>query len=127
MERVLLIGNDEATRELSFTLQDAGFTVTQIPGGAAGWPGLSHFRNESPDVILLAEDTTVVDGVELLPGLRHITAAPILVTGTGREEAAINALLSGADAYLPNSVSGETILAYIKALLRRRVFSSEMA
>jgi hypothetical protein len=63
MERVLLIGNGEATRELSFTLQNAGFTVKQISGGAGGWRGLSHFRNESPDVIMLVEDTTVVDGV----------------------------------------------------------------
>ncbi|MFQ6026554.1 MAG: response regulator transcription factor [Dehalococcoidia bacterium] len=119
MERVLIIERGDDGRRLGTTLRRAGYDVVETGGTGKGWPGLYYLRDESFHLVIINESISTTDGVELLPSLRHLTNAPIIITGSGAEDSIVQALIQGADAYLPQSVEGETVVAYIQALLRR--------
>ena len=127
MEKVVLIGNSQWDPTLPDKLRRDGFVVQEFTGGPGGWPGLNNVRDERPDIILMEEETTVVDGLDVLAALRHSATAPIVVTGSGNEATVVSALLRGADAYVPSTASSDILLARINALLRRYVFSTAVA
>lgn len=58
-----------------------------------GDEGIARIMEQDPGIVLLAEDMPPLGGVELLPLIRRLTRAPIIVMGNGGETAVINALL----------------------------------
>jgi DNA-binding response OmpR family regulator len=87
--------------------------------------GLSRAIEEVPAAIIMDEDMSPIDGIELLPVLRSYTDSLIVVKGSGGGQAAAQALLLGADIYLPRSVSVKEALTRIHALLRRLATRTE--
>lgn len=115
---VLIVEDDlELAEEIRDTLRDYGMESVLAPDWGAA---LAALQVASPEILLLDQRLGNVDTVPLLPPLRELTAAPIIVLTGNREEAdRIVALEIGADDFLLKPVSGRELVARIRAHLRR--------
>ena len=115
----ILIADDD--RDLlgliAFTLTQAGYLVVKASDG----PSAIHaFRGESPDLAVLDINMPGASGFQVCEAIRAQSRIPIMMlTVRGEEEDLIKALDLGADDYLTKPFSPRTLLARIKALLRR--------
>src|SRR6516162_1317514 len=97
--RVLVIDDERGLRELlEFGLERAGFSVRCVTEGSAAWPLLESW---TPDVIVLDVMLPGSDGFTLLPEIRRLTTAPVVML-TARTEIAekVAGFEAGADDYM---------------------------
>ncbi len=116
--KILVVDDDYELRTIvGFALRQGGFLVLEAGDGTAA---LALVDAEQPALIVLDLNLPVRDGLALLPELRLRTAAPVLVLSVrSAEEDVVRALDLGADDYLTKPFSPRTLLARIRALLRR--------
>jgi DNA-binding response OmpR family regulator len=112
----LIIDVDENRQSVVLALQQAGFRVTEA---LESGEGVKATLDGSPYVIVVGEEMPPINGVDLLPVLRRLTDAPIIVLGAGGEMAMVQALLQGADVYLVRPVNLREFMARVRALMRR--------
>jgi DNA-binding response OmpR family regulator len=115
----ILIADDD--RDLlgliAFTLTQAGYLVVKASDGPAA---IHTFKGESPDLAVLDINMPSASGFQVCEAIRSQSRIPIMMlTVRGEEEDLIKALDLGADDYLTKPFSPRTLLARIKALLRR--------
>jgi DNA-binding response OmpR family regulator len=79
--------------------------------------GLKHILEIGPDVVIVHQSKTNGAAIKLLRAVKCLTSAPVIVVGCSNEPAIFQALLHGADAYLPRQFETEALLAYIHVLL----------
>ncbi|AHF89215.1 Fis family transcriptional regulator [Opitutaceae bacterium TAV5] len=115
---VLIIDDETQIRRLlRFTLEDAGYAVSEAE---AGRPGLVEAAHHPPDVIVLDLGLPDMSGIDVLRRLREWSQTPVLVLSVfGEESRKIEALDAGADDYLIKPFGGGELLARLRALLRR--------
>jgi DNA-binding response OmpR family regulator len=116
--KVLIADDDTDLRELiAFTLGQAGYLVVKAADGSAA---LRQFEQESADLVLLDVNMPVLSGFQVCEAIRARSRVPVMMlTVRGEEEDLVRALGLGADDYLTKPFSPRTLLARIKALLRR--------
>jgi DNA-binding response OmpR family regulator len=116
--RVAVIDDDRMVREmLEIGLAREGYQVQSAPDGFAA---LELVRRFDPELIVLDIMMPKIDGIALLPKLREITQAPILMlTAKGGTEDKVQSLSAGADDYLVKPFVFEELLARLQAKLRR--------
>jgi DNA-binding response OmpR family regulator len=117
--RVLLIEDDRMlARSIELMLATGGFIVEKT---GAGEDGVDLAEVYDFDLILLDLNLPDMSGLDVLRTLRRgKNATPILVlSGTLEIESKVKALSLGADDYLTKPFSPRTLLARVKALLRR--------
>jgi DNA-binding response OmpR family regulator len=122
--KILLVDDDADLRAvLSFALRDAGYLVSEAVDGATARQQASDVR---PDLVILDLNLGPEEGLELLPALRQspgdpsAPARPVLVLSVrASEEDVVAALDRGADDHLAKPFSPRTLLARVRALLRR--------
>jgi DNA-binding response OmpR family regulator len=115
----LLVVDDDADMlaVVSFALRQAGFPVI---GANSYGTALSAFRTERPDLAILDINLPGGSGFQLCDLLRKESTAPIMMlTARGEEADLVRALELGADDYLTKPFSPRTLVARVKALLRR--------
>jgi DNA-binding response OmpR family regulator len=116
--RVLVVDDERALRELlQYGLEQAGFSVRSVGEGSAAFPLLQAW---SPDVIVLDVMLPGRDGLTLLPEIRQLTTAPVVML-TARTEMAekIAGFSAGADDYVAKPFDLEELVARLRTLLRR--------
>jgi DNA-binding response OmpR family regulator len=116
--KVLVADDDADLLELiAFTLTQAGYLVIR----AADGPGaLRRFAEESADLVVLDVNMPGLSGFQVCEAIRARSRVPVMMlTVRGEEEDLVRALGLGADDYLTKPFSPRTLLARIKALLRR--------
>ena len=116
--KMLIADDDRDLRELiGFTLTQAGYLVLKSGDG----PGaLQTFEDESPDLVVLDINMPGMSGFQVCEAIRKRSRVPvIMLTVRGEEEDLVRALELGADDFLTKPFSPRTLLARIKALLRR--------
>jgi DNA-binding response OmpR family regulator len=102
---------------IAFTLTQAGYLVVKASDGSAALRG---FEAESPDLVVLDINMPLASGFQVCEAIRTRSKVPIMMlTVRGEEEDLVKALELGADDYLTKPFSPRTLLARIKALLRR--------
>jgi DNA-binding response OmpR family regulator len=102
---------------IAFTLSQAGYRVVQANDGAMA---IKMFAAESPDLVLLDINMPHATGFQVCESIRRKSRVPIMMlTVRGEEEDLVRAIELGADDYLTKPFSPRTLLARIKALLRR--------
>jgi DNA-binding response OmpR family regulator len=117
--KVLVVDDDpELLPLVAFALRQAGFIAAVAPSGERG---LEMLAAERPDLLILDLNLPGIDGLEVC---RRVRAAghrtPILMlTVRSEEEAQVQGLDAGADDYLTKPFSPRTLLARVRALLRR--------
>ena len=116
--KILAADDDRDLRELiGFTLAQAGYLVLKAGDGPSA---LKTFDEESPDLVVLDINMPGASGFQVCEATRKRSRVPvIMLTVRGEEEDLVRALELGADDYLTKPFSPRTLLARIKALLRR--------
>jgi DNA-binding response OmpR family regulator len=116
--KILVADDDADLRELiAFALTQAGYLVVRAGDGAAA---LAAFAAEAPDLVILDVNMPHASGFKVCATIRERSAVPVMMlTVRGEEEDLVRALELGADDYLTKPFSPRTLLARIKALLRR--------
>ena len=116
--RVAVVDDDRFVREmLELGLTREGFAVRTASDGQAA---LDLVREWDPEVIVLDVMMPKIDGITLLPRLRQITQAPILMlTAKADTVDKVQSLGAGADDYLVKPFVFEELIARLQAKLRR--------
>lgn len=118
--KVLVVDDDGDLRAvLAFALRDAGYVVVEA---ADGPPAVARAEEERPDLVVLDLNLPSADGLAVLPRLRGDGAQrrPVIVLSVrAAEEDVVKALDLGADDYLTKPFSPRTLLARVRAVLRR--------
>jgi len=116
--KLLLVDDDADLRAVtSFALQQAGFLVI----GAGSVPeAVAAFGTEHPDLVLLDINLPGGTGFDVCRAIRADSRVPVMMlTVRGEEEDLVRALELGADDYLTKPFSPRTLIARVRALLRR--------
>ena len=102
---------------VAYSLTQAGYLVIKTSDG----PGaLAAFDAESPDLVILDINMPGTSGFEVCTAIRARGDVPVMMlTARGEEQDLVKALDLGADDYLTKPFSPKTLLARVKALLRR--------
>jgi two-component system response regulator MprA len=116
--RVAVIDDDRMVREmLELGLSREGYEVRTATDGLAALELVKVF---DPELIVLDIMMPKIDGITLLPRLREITQAPILMlTAKGETGDKVTSLSAGADDYLVKPFVFEELIARLQAKLRR--------
>lgn len=117
--KILVVDDDlELLRLIAFALRQAGYMVLEAQDGPQA---LAVFERERPDLVVLDVNLPRLNGFEVLKKIRSISEGlPVmmLTVRTGEEDQ-VRGLDLGADDYLGKPFSPRTLLARVRALLRR--------
>jgi two-component system phosphate regulon response regulator PhoB len=122
LKPLVLVVEDEAALAtmLRYNLEKQGFRVDEA---ADGQEALTRIAEARPDVVLLDWMLPAMSGIEVCrqirrkPGTRDLPV--IMVTARTEDADAVRALNTGADDYITKPFTIETLLARIRAVLRR--------
>jgi DNA-binding response OmpR family regulator len=115
----ILIADDDSDLLglIGFTLTQAGYLVVKATDGPTA---IRAHEAEQPDIIVLDINMPGASGFQVCEAVRQKSRVPIMMlTARGEEEDLVKALELGADDYLTKPFSPRTLLARVKALLRR--------
>jgi DNA-binding response OmpR family regulator len=116
---ILIVEDDPIIRQtVDYAMRRAGF-ATRTSGD--GLEALQMARAQRPDLILLDLMLPGLDGFEFASQIRTTDpdVAIVMVTALGEERDTIRGLDAGADDYVTKPFSMETLLARVRANLRR--------
>ena len=116
--KILVVDDDlELASLIAYSLRQAGYMVVEAADGAAA---VAAFEREEPALVILDVNLPKMSGLEVCRRIRGVSAVPIMMlTVRGSEEDQVAALDLGADDYLTKPFSPRTLLARVRALLRR--------
>lgn len=116
--KILVVDDDHELRAIvAFALRNAGLFTLEAASAAEA---LALVEREQPALVVLDLNLGREDGLELLPRLREKSRAPVLVLSVrASEDDVVQGLDRGADDYLTKPFSPRTLLARVRALLRR--------
>jgi DNA-binding response OmpR family regulator len=109
--RVAVVDDERRIRELlELSLRHHGFEVRSAADGQAA---LALVREWPPDIIVLDVMMPKIDGITLLPMLRRITEAPVvMLSAKGELEDKVEGLGHGADDYLSKPFEISELIAH---------------
>jgi DNA-binding response OmpR family regulator len=116
--KILVVDDDADLLSLiAFALNQAGYAVVKATDAPAA---LRVFEAEAPDLAILDINLPTGSGFDVCREIRRRSRVPVMMlTVRGEEADLVKALEIGADDYLTKPFSPRTLLARIKALLRR--------
>ena len=116
--KILVADDDPDLLDLvAYALGQAGYLVVKARNGTEA---LAAYDAEAPDLVILDINMPGATGFEVCASLRERGTTPIIMlTARGDEQDLVKALELGADDYLTKPFSPRTLLARLKALLRR--------
>lgn len=118
LNRILLIHHDDTLR--NFLLRGIPKDEFEIIVATDGNKGIAKLQDNTPDVVITAEDFPFMEGEELIHGIRQASDVPIIILGTTEGHLAGARLIDiGADAYIPRPLSLRDLVARIYSLLDR--------
>jgi PAS domain S-box-containing protein len=122
INKVLVVGDDDALRRaIARRLRGGGYQVLEAKTGIEAL----QLMQRKPDLVALQAELPDIDGYEVCRRLRsqaetnHIPILQILASFVDPEQK-IRALEGGADACLVEPITGDELLATVKALLRMK-------
>jgi DNA-binding response OmpR family regulator len=116
--KILIADDDlELLGLVAFALRQAGYLTVEAPDGPSA---LEAFARERPDLVVLDVSMPRLTGYEVLRRIREESRVPVMMlTVRSSEEDVVTSLDLGADDHLAKPFSPRTLLARIRALLRR--------
>jgi DNA-binding response OmpR family regulator len=116
--KILVADDDPDLLDLvAYALGQSGYLVVKAADGNAA---LAGFDAEAPDMVILDINMPGMTGFDVCSAIRARSTVPVMMlTARGEEQDLVRALDLGADDYLTKPFSPRTLLARVKALLRR--------
>jgi DNA-binding response OmpR family regulator len=116
--KILVVDDDADLLALvAFALTQAGYVVVKAPDARSA---VKLAAAEAPDLAILDINLPDGTGFDVCESIRAGSSIPIMMlTARGEEEDLVRALELGADDYLTKPFSPRTLLARVRALLRR--------
>jgi len=117
--KILVVDDDlELLRLIAFALRQAGYLIVEAQDGPSA---LEAFDRERPDLAILDVNMPRLNGFDVLKRIRAggSTSPVMMLTVRSAEEDQVRGLDLGADDYLAKPFSPRTLLARVRALLRR--------
>lgn len=116
--RILIVDDEQQIRRfLRISLASQGYGVLEAENGEQA---LAAVYTQAPDVVLLDLGLPDMDGQEVLQGIRHHSAVPVIVVSVrDREEEKVLALDNGANDYVTKPFGIQELLARIRAVQRQ--------
>ena len=116
--KVLIVDDDHDLRELiGFVLKGAGYETVEVGDGPAA---VRAHAAEKPSLVILDVNLPGIDGFEVCRRIRATADTPVMMlTVRGEDADQVKGLDLGADDYLTKPFSPRTLLARVRAILRR--------
>ncbi|HSS79536.1 MAG TPA: response regulator transcription factor [Thermoanaerobaculia bacterium] len=117
--KILVVDDDlELAGLIGYALRQAGYVVVDAADGPSA---LTAFEREAPSLVILDVNLPRLSGLEVCRQIRAdgSTIPIMMLTVRNAEEDQVQALDLGADDYLTKPFSPRTLLARVRALLRR--------
>jgi DNA-binding response OmpR family regulator len=116
--KILIVDDDRELRDLiGYVLRSAGYPVVEAVDGPEA---LRQHEAEAPDLVILDVNMPGIVGFEVCRRIRARSDTPVMMlTVRGEEADQVRGLDLGADDYLAKPFSPRTLLARVRALLRR--------
>ncbi len=117
-EKILIVEDEkDLIKILKYNLEKEGYRVSVAADGEAG---LSQFRKEKPDLVILDIMLPRMDGFEFCRTIRQESKVPIIMLTAKTEEVdRVLGLELGADDYVTKPYSVREVIARVKAIFRR--------
>lgn len=123
--RILIVDDEPAIRRLvRGAVERAGFSVSES-GSAA--EALAEARREGCELVLLDLGLPDRDGIELVPLLKQMDRAVIVLTARDATAEKVTALDLGADDYVVKPFDTDELVARVRAALRHRTAGGSTA
>jgi two-component system KDP operon response regulator KdpE len=121
--KVLVVDDDlQVADAVAVAVQFHWQDVTVVTAHS-GDEGLERFYEQDPDVVVLDVSMPGKSGFEVLQEIRRVSDAPVLLlTARGNDTDQVRGLELGADDYVVKPFNHLTLLARIKAVVRRAKF-----
>ncbi len=116
--KILVVDDDaQLASIIAFAMKREGWQVLTAADGRAA---LDAHEREQPDLVLLDINLPKLSGLEVLKRIRAESKTPvILLTVRADDEDVVHGLDLGADDYIAKPFSPKTLLARVRAVLRR--------
>ncbi len=116
--RILVVDDEpQIVKALGINLKALGY---RVDAALSGEEALQKAANHRPDAVILDLGLPVMDGIDVIRGLRGWTTVPIIVLSVrDAEREKIAALDAGADDYVTKPFGMGELLARLRAALRR--------
>ena len=117
--KILVVDDDpELLPLVAYALRQSGYMAVEAPTGE---DALRRLADEHPDLVILDLSLPGIDGLEVCRRMRSAgSRIPVLMlTVRSEEDSQVQGLDAGADDYLTKPFSPRTLLARVRALLRR--------
>jgi two-component system, OmpR family, response regulator RegX3 len=126
MTRILIVEDERSLSEpLAFLLEREGYKTTVAEDGEEA---IAAFHRRGADVILLDLMLPRVSGIEVCRTIRQHSQVPIIMlTAKDSEVDIVVGLELGADDYVTKPYKSRELLARIRAVLRRRTDTDDVA
>ena len=118
-KKILIVEDDDNIRELlRLYLEREGYEILEAENGAAG---MSRWKADQPDLILLDMMMPVMDGWQVCREIRESgsTTPIIMITAKGETMDKVTGLEMGADDYIVKPLEMQEVVARVRAMFRR--------
>lgn len=125
-QKILVVDDErEIVKLVRAYLEQAGFRVVTAFDGQEG---LTVFRHEKPDLVVLDLNLPRIDGLDVCRTIRRESDTPvIMLTARVEEQDRLIGLELGADDYVVKPFSPREVVARVRAVLRRAGAAEEGA
>jgi DNA-binding response OmpR family regulator len=118
--KVLIIEDDKSIINAINVAFEFRWPDVNVVSATAGQEGLDLVKAESPDVVILDINLPDISGFEVLKSIRKFSSVPIIILTVRFDDTdVLKGLESGADDYIVKPFNYLTLLARVKAVLRR--------
>jgi DNA-binding response OmpR family regulator len=117
--KIFVIDDDNAVTDLlSVLLTSQGFEVWATNSSTEG---LTHIRENTPDLVILDLMVPEMDGWEICRAVRAFSDVPIIVLSALNDPSMVASVLdAGADDYLTKPTPSRVLVAHINRLVNRK-------
>jgi len=118
--KILIIEDEQSIIEAISIAFEFRWSGVDLRSATRGFEGLNLVKKESPDVVILDLNLPDISGFEVLKKIREFSSVPVIIlTVRAEDEDMLKGLEAGADDYIIKPFNYLTLLARVKAVLRR--------
>ncbi len=118
--KLLVIEDDQSIIDAIKVALEFRWPDAEMSAAMSGKKGVTLVRGESPDIVILDLNLPDINGFEVLKEIRGFSRVPVIILTVRSDDAdVLKGLEAGADDYIVKPFNYMTLLARIKAVLRR--------